>query len=101
MKHWIHQRVSAVALIPLSIWFICFITRSGSIIEKLHNPINSILVTLFSMCAIYHSTLGMQVIIEDYISKKCMRIFLIYLMQITSLFTLITLILSLLHIKNL
>jgi succinate dehydrogenase / fumarate reductase membrane anchor subunit len=99
LSHWIIQRVTAVALIPLSIWFV------GSLIVTLLAPYESArfwlsspwAVTfsiLFVVTAFYHGSLGMQVIWEDYISQEFTRWGLImathFLSILFALFTVIS-----------
>ncbi len=81
--HWIMQRISAIALIPLSMWFIWAIAQilrdQAGLVTLFVSPINAIAGILFIIAALYHATLGMRVIIEDYISNKAKRHTLIIL----------------------
>ena len=70
--HWIVQRVTAVALIPLGLWAIySLLTREDSSRqawrEFLAMPWHAALAALFLLTMLWHSYLGMQVIIEDYV----------------------------------
>ncbi len=72
VMHWWFQRITAVALVPLSIWFICSITLLNSsdhatITEWLCNSINSILILLLVITLFAHTYLGLHVIIDDYV----------------------------------
>ena len=77
--HFWRQRMSAVALAPLSIWFV-FSTLSlvgGNLAEVLvflGEPINAILMLLFLFAALYHMTLGIQVVIEDYVHSEGLKL---------------------------
>ena len=71
-SHWWGQRVSAIALILLGIWFAFLLaTMSGfshaEAVAAIGRPINSILLLLLSVTLGYHSYLGIQVVIEDYV----------------------------------
>ncbi len=75
--------MSAVALVPLSIWFVwsALSIVGGNLAEVLvflGQPINAILMFLFLFATLYHMTLGIQVVIEDYIHGE--RIKLLFLM---------------------
>lgn len=77
--HWWMQRVTSVALVPLAVWFIySFLqTATGSgvdIASWLQNPCNALLILAFLAASAYHSQLGIQVVVEDYVhchKAKC------------------------------
>ena len=83
--HFIGQRVSAIALLALGVWFlisVAFQMRSAgyvSAIDFLSTPLNAVVVILLLIAAIYHMQIGMQVIIEDYIHKPVTRTILVLL----------------------
>ena len=73
--HWWMQRVSSVALVLLSVWFlISLLTRGAldyvSVIEWMNHPVNATLLVLLVITVAYHSALGVQVVLEDYVSNK-------------------------------
>lgn len=70
--HFVSQRLSAIALAGLGLWFLFAVSRLDSlayldVIRFLRIPINAILLTLLSATVCYHSYLGVQVVIEDYV----------------------------------
>ena len=70
--HWWAQRVTAVALVPLSLWFVWSATTLVGVDqvgfkEWLNHAANLMLMTLFVGFLFYHMQLGLQVVIEDYI----------------------------------
>ena len=72
VQHWWTQRLSAIALVPLTLWFIAeIIAHTGvdytAFIAWMRNPITSILMTLLIIALFYHAALGLQVIVEDYL----------------------------------
>ena len=82
ISHWKVQRISAIINIPLIIWFVISIIslRDYSFYENINwlkQPINCILIVLMLVSVFYHSSLGLQVVIEDYISDIKIRKFLI------------------------
>ena len=82
ISHWKVQRISAMINIPLIIWFVISIIslRDYSFNENINwlkQPINCILLTLMLSSVFYHSSLGLQVVIEDYIHDIKIRKFLI------------------------
>lgn len=79
--HWWMQKVTAVALIPLTIWFVSSIvqmTRADYevVINWMNSPVVAVLMLLFMITGIYHLKLGLQVIIEDYIHSEGAKMFL-------------------------
>jgi succinate dehydrogenase / fumarate reductase, membrane anchor subunit len=70
--HWWAQRVSAAALIPLTLWFaVSLLTLPaldyGTVRAWLSIPLNSLLAVLLVAVMSYHSYLGTGVVIEDYV----------------------------------
>ncbi|MBS0471824.1 MAG: succinate dehydrogenase, hydrophobic membrane anchor protein [Proteobacteria bacterium] len=72
VKHFWRQRVSATALVPLSIWLgVSLLGLVGGsqadMAAFLQTPLNAGLLAAFILIAVYHMVLGLQVIIDDYI----------------------------------
>lgn len=72
-RHWWMQRITAVALVPLAIWVVFAVAMLGGssyemVVEWLQSPIVTVLLILFIATIFYHTQLGLQVIIEDYVS---------------------------------
>ena len=73
------QRLTGIALIPLSLWFVyCLLGLSHSNYNEVRvwvgSPAGVIGLTFFLSAAGYHSYLGMQVIFEDYIHCPALRL---------------------------
>ena len=71
VHHWWMQRVSAVALVPLTMWFLAaIIAKTGAdytaFVAWVRNPITDILMGPLLIALFYHAALGLQVIVEDY-----------------------------------
>ena len=72
VSHWWYQRLTAVALAPLTLWFVwSTIQLMGVDLAGfrawLSGPVNLVLLILFVCTLFYHMKLGIQVIIEDYV----------------------------------
>lgn len=86
VRHFWRQRVTAVALAPLAVWFAWFAfsqigaDRSAAV-AFLKLPFNAVPMGLFVVIAAIHMALGLQVVIEDYIHHEGHRIALLLLNQ--------------------
>lgn len=72
VQHWWAQRVTALALIPLALWFLIVLmglvhADYGAAVTWFGSPVNSALLILLLGCLFYHAILGLQVVIEDYV----------------------------------
>ncbi len=79
--HWWMQKLTAAALIPLGVLLaalLIFLLGSDhqTVVVWVGNPIVAALMMLFVGVALYHAVLGMQVVYEDYIHNKWIKIFL-------------------------
>ncbi|MDO9105296.1 MAG: succinate dehydrogenase, hydrophobic membrane anchor protein [Methylovulum sp.] len=78
-SHWWMQRVSAVALVPLSFWLIvfldlCLTSPYQQTVGWLAVPLNSVCIVAWIVAAFYHAALGLQVVIEDYVAAEGVKI---------------------------
>lgn len=88
-RHFWHQRLTAVALAPLSIWFAaCAVAyvgaEQGAVAAFFANPLNAVPMVLFVLALTYHMALGIQVIIEDYVHAEGLKIACLVLNQIVA-----------------
>lgn len=77
--HWWMQRVSAVALVALGLWFLIATMRLDGFDQVtvrawISAPWNSVLLILLGLALSYHSTLGLQVVIEDYVHGPLLKV---------------------------
>ena len=101
VAHWWMQRLTALALIPLVIWVIYGLLQCGCadhhIIKVwIANPFNSIALICLMLALSYHSSLGVQVVAEDYVRRQWLRrliivtvYFLKVLIAVTSIFAIL------------
>ena len=81
-SHWYAQRVTAVALVLLGLWFVVSLASlpgasHASVVDWLRSPVSSVLAVLFVAVAAYHANLGLQVVVEDYVASKGTRLALL------------------------
>lgn len=79
VHHWWAQRVTAIALIPLGVWFatslIALLGADYSTVTAwLSQPFNAVLTSLLLLMMFHHSWLGVQVVIEDYVHGEAVKI---------------------------
>lgn len=78
-KHWTVQRLTAILLLPLSYWFLEFLrfalnANYFEIIEWLSAPLNKMALIAWFLVVFYHAAIGLQVVLEDYISNTQKRL---------------------------
>jgi len=72
VNHWWMQRVTAIALLLLSPWFIYFaVSLIGAdqvaVRAAIAHPLNATLLVSFMIAMLWHARLGLQVVVEDYV----------------------------------
>ena len=87
--HFWQQRVTAVALVPLSIWFLVAVLKlSSGHYEQFQAwiavPGNTALLLVLLFCLFHHAQLGVQVVIEDYVAGKGARLVLLLSVKFAS-----------------
>ncbi len=75
VEHWWRQRLTAIALVPLGLWFVVsLLTHIGGGYEQAVNwlgqPIPAILMIVLIVVTFYHAALGVQVVVEDYVHQE-------------------------------
>lgn len=81
--HWWMQRVTAVALIPLSFFAINLLdlmlhASYQQTTAWLSSSLNSTLIIAWLVCVFYHAAIGLQVVIEDYVAHDGVKIIAIW-----------------------
>ena len=90
VRHWWMQRVSAVVLVPLTLWFVsALVAHTGADYATtrawLGSPVTFGLLVLLIGATFYHAQLGLQVVIEDYIHREGWKIALVLSTKLASL----------------
>lgn len=79
VHHWWVQRLSAVALVFLTLWFIVALLGLGPLHYEavqawIARPVNTALLVLLVIVLMYHSQLGVQVVLEDYLAHEATKL---------------------------
>lgn len=93
LHHWIAVRMSAVALIPLSVWFVAFVMKIAAlglnrdtVAALIAQPGHALALLLFIVIGFYHATLGIQEVWLDYVSGKAKKTLVIWVSNIVCFF---------------
>ena len=88
VSHWWMQRITAIALIPLSLWMVAYLKLLSSanyeqVLAWLNQPLNSLAAILWIIAVFYHAALGLQVVIEDYVHTESVKITAIWVVKLS------------------
>ena len=77
--HWWAQRVTALALVPLTIWFVIAVAgHAGASYDEMRawlgSPFSAGMMILLIAATFYHAALGLQVVLEDYVHHEGIKI---------------------------
>ncbi len=102
-SHWWTQRVTAVANLPLGIWFIISILSGhtadyDAVRDWLSSYFHSTMMILMIISVSVHFTHGLQVVIEDYVHNRKAEIISLFLIKAVAAFLSVAAIVSVLRI---
>ena len=77
--HWWTQRITSLALVPLTLWFLCAMIRMlgatrDDIVYWMAGPLPIVLMIALVIATFHHLQAGLQVVIEDYVTRDGLRI---------------------------
>jgi succinate dehydrogenase / fumarate reductase membrane anchor subunit len=77
-RHWCAQRVTAIALVPLAMWFLVALLLLpdlgyATVHAWVARPLTAALLCLLVAAVFWHSRLGVQVVVEDYVHSPAMQ----------------------------
>lgn len=102
-RHWWVQNVTSIALVPLSLWFICTMIRllgasRADVVAWIRAPVPVVLMIALIVATFYHMQLGVQVIIEDYVHQPGMRLASLLLIKAAAILLALACIVSVLRL---
>jgi len=88
--HWWLQRITGVALVPLTIWFVySAIGLAGADLAQFKTWVgthaNPVLLSLLIFTMFHHGQLGLQVVIEDYVGSEKIKLTLLIMTKFTAI----------------
>lgn len=86
VHHWWRLRTTSAALAVLGVWFVVAVLTLPdlgwlSVTSWVARPFNAVLLLLFVAVTAWHSALGLQVVVEDYVPGKGVRLLIIVLLR--------------------
>ena len=90
--HWWAQRITALALVPLVVWFVWFVVAVIALagadralfVDWVRHPVPAVMLVLLLIATFYHGALGLQVVIEDYVANDALRLGLLIVMRLAA-----------------
>ena len=101
--HWWAQRLTALALVPLTLWFICAMVRMigatrDDVVSWMAGPLPIVLLIALVVATFHHLQAGLQVVIEDYVHRDWLRVGSILLIKAIALLLALACIVSMLRL---
>ncbi len=101
--HWWAQRLTSIALLPLTLWFLCAAVgmigaTRDDVVFWMAGPLQIVLMIALVIATFHHLQLGLQVVIEDYVNNDRLRIGSILLVKGLSLLLALACIVSVLRL---
>ena len=89
-EHWWAQRITALALVPLTVWFVVVVVELAGadralFVAWVRHPLPAVLLVLLMIATFYHGALGLQVVIEDYVENEARRLGLLIVMRLAAI----------------
>lgn len=77
--HWWLQRLTAIALVPLTMWFVASLITLASaeyatVVSWVQSPVVTVLLLCYIWALFHHAQLGVQVVLEDYVHAEWLKI---------------------------
>jgi len=92
VEHWAIERLSALVLIPVSIYLVCGFMRNvvdggySGAVYWLQSPVSAAFTLLFLLAGLKHLAGGLQVVIDDYIHNESAKLSLLFIVKFACAF---------------
>lgn len=89
--HWWHQRLTAIAIIPLALWLVSALLghmndSHAELVAWIGSPLVTVLLIAVILSIFYHAALGLQVVIEDYVHGEFAKVAMLIVMKLALAF---------------
>ena len=103
-EHWWQQRVTAAGLLVLGGWFVISLAGLGhfgrpELAAWVAKPFNATMLVLFAITLARHSSLGLQVVVEDYVHGPALKVLSLLISKFVHAFLAIAAVLAVLKIS--
>jgi len=103
VSHWWWQRVTAIALVPLTLWLAVGVASMAGaahavVVAWIGSPIVAAGLIMFTVTLLYHTVLGMQVVVEDYVHHELVKLGILVAFKLAAIVLGIMAVLSILRI---
>jgi succinate dehydrogenase / fumarate reductase membrane anchor subunit len=90
VEHWWAQRITAIALVPLALWFVAAVIEMAGasraeFVAWLRHPLPAVFMLLVVIATFYHGALGLQVVLEDYVEHEGQRLALVIVVRLAAI----------------
>ena len=84
--HWWIERLEAVALVPLTIWFIFSVIHllgasHDAATDWMSSPITMVLLLMMIVCTFHHFSLGVESVLNDYVHQPALKLWSVLLIK--------------------
>ncbi|MEQ8229956.1 MAG: succinate dehydrogenase, hydrophobic membrane anchor protein [Rhodospirillales bacterium] len=91
VAHWWAQRLTGIALVPLTLWFIWAVSGLlgadlAAMTAWVGTGQNAVLLILLIVSGMYHAQLGLQVVVEDYVHAEGAKTVTLILIKLGAIF---------------
>ncbi|HJS33660.1 MAG TPA: succinate dehydrogenase, hydrophobic membrane anchor protein [Alphaproteobacteria bacterium] len=103
VAHWWAQRLTALALIPLALWFVGSIiglvgASHSAALAWIGSPATAVLLIVLIAATFHHAQLGVQVVIEDYVHHEGLKVAAVVVVKAVAILLAVAAVLAVLKI---
>jgi len=103
-EHFIAQRLTAIALVPLLLWFVASVAISivgadyAAVVKWMQMPFNTVFMIILVFVMFYHAHMGLQEVMEDYLHDDLIKTTALVLMKFVMITLTVAAVLAILRV---